>query len=116
MGSDREVAPFFCASAATSATARCVTMSGMSPQGNLSLGEIVEAAERRAASGEKVHPGFDFASLAPSPLKVAKHEAQLAQLSTPAPAAALSAEQPGGEIEGDLNSAWSRLKRSINPS
>lgn len=89
----------------------------MSPYGNLSLGEIVEAAERRAASGEKTHPGFDFASLAPSPLKVAKHEAQLTELSAPAPVETqpASAAAPEKSIEGDLDNAWSRLKRTINP-
>jgi hypothetical protein len=81
----------------------------MAPYGNLSLGEIVEAAQRRAASGEKTHPGFDFASLAPSPLKVAKHEAQLVELNAPAP------KREKKSIEGDLDNAWSRLKRTINP-
>jgi hypothetical protein len=90
----------------------------MAPYGNLSLGEIVEAAERRAASGVKTHPGFDFASLAPSPLKIAKHEAQLAEISAPAPIAKPAAPgiaRPAEEIEGDLDNAWARLKRTINP-
>jgi hypothetical protein len=89
----------------------------MSPYGNLSLGEIVEADARRAATGDETHPGFDFASLAPSPLKVAKHEAQMAELSAPAPAANQHASAPPAEknIEGDLDNAWSRLKRTINP-
>jgi hypothetical protein len=87
----------------------------MAPYGNLSLGEIVEAAERRAASGEKIHPGFDFSALAPSPLKVAKHEAQLAELGAPASVHAANAKRAVEGIDGDLDDAWSRLKRQINP-
>ena len=81
--------------------------------GRLSLGEIVEAAEERAASGEKTHPGFDFASLAPSPLKQAAAE------HAPAPPNTDAAKVPDpaeGGIEGDLDNAWSRLKRRVNPS
>jgi len=93
-------------------------MSVMSRYTNPTLGEIVGAAERRAASGEKLHPGFDFASLAPSPLKQRE-----AADSPPAPnsdaqgaprARADGAGQP--PIEADLDNAWTRLKRSINPS
>ena len=90
----------------------------MAPYGNLTLGRDRRSSEALALRrGEKTHPGFDFASLAPSPLKVAKHEAQLAEISAPAPAAKpqllLRAEEQS--IEGDLDNAWSRLKRSINP-
>ena len=88
----------------------------MERYGNLSLAEIVDAAERRAASGEKVHPGFDFSSLAPSPLKVAKHEAQLAELGAPASVHAERARKAVSGIDEELDNAWSRLKQQINPS
>jgi hypothetical protein len=84
----------------------------MTPYGNLTLGEIVEAADRRAATGEKTHQGFDFASLAPSPLKVAQQDAQVAEISEPAPERKAAA----AGIDSDLDNAWSRLKRQINPS
>ena len=88
----------------------------MAPYGNLSLGEIVDAAERRAASGEKTHPGFDFASLAPSPLKQ-QRSAELAEIAQPAPDAASpgSGDERPAKIEDNLDNAWSRLKRQINP-
>ncbi|MFY9265219.1 MAG: hypothetical protein WAO61_07315 [Solirubrobacterales bacterium] len=41
----------------------------MTPLGRPTLEEVLAAAERRADDGRKVHPGFDFASMAPSPLK-----------------------------------------------
>ncbi|MGH2907501.1 MAG: hypothetical protein ACRDKI_12140 [Solirubrobacterales bacterium] len=85
----------------------------MTPYGNLTLGEIVEAAERRAATGEPVHPGFDFASLAPSPLKQAQFDAELAEIAQAEPETHAGTASPG--IEGDLDNAWARLKRSINP-
>jgi hypothetical protein len=83
----------------------------MPPYGNITLAEIVQATERRAATGETVHPGFDFASLAPSPLKAARQEAEASdQL------AESVAEPKASGIDGDLDNAWARLKRSINPS
>jgi hypothetical protein len=99
----------------------------MPPYGNMTLAEIVDATERRAASGETVHPGFDFASMAPSPLKVAQQEAAAAEVaaarepdtqpaSAQPPVAGSDDAQPRASIDSDLDNAWSRLKRSINPS
>ncbi|MFY9487642.1 MAG: hypothetical protein WAP35_02955 [Solirubrobacterales bacterium] len=50
----------------------------MSPLGRPTLEEVIAASAARAEHGEKVHPGFDFASIAPSPLKQRDAEAQAA--------------------------------------